>query len=145
MAEREGLSSEDLRQVIIENLREIGIDHELIEIKIKKSSRVILRGPVESERIKSLIIETIRDVVGIDDIVDQLVVIEETYDENLHDDDMFEDDRELLDEDNESFGTSDVFRSVEEGLPYIPPTRPRYGDFLEESEKKRSGKKKSGR
>ena len=50
-----------------------------------------------------------------------------------------EEDMELLDQDDESMGTEDAFRSVEDGIPYIPPSNPTYQESP--GSKKRKKKK----
>lgn len=122
MASIDGLSNKELKELIVENLKEVGIDPDPIQIKIRKSSQVILRGTVDSSGEKALIMQTIKDVMGIDNISDGLIVLE-GLDEDISENDTARGDEDtLFDEDNERIGTKDVFRSVEDGLPYIPPT-----------------------
>ena len=81
------------------------------------------------------------DVVGIDDIDDELVGIEGVRGE-LEEELYEHEEGDLYDEDDEYVGTEDVFRSVEDGVPYIPPTSP---TFQEPAEDRKSKKKKKKR
>ncbi|MBU0683242.1 MAG: hypothetical protein KJ864_03010, partial [Candidatus Omnitrophica bacterium] len=56
------------------------------------------------------------DDTEVDEIIDNLLIIDETEDDSSDDSQD-----EWLDDDNECVGTEDVFRSVEDGVPYIPP------------------------
>ena len=131
----EELSNEELKELIIERMKDLGIDPETIEIGVVDGSRVVLRGKVDSDSERQMIKQTIMDVVGIDDIVDELVVIQGVNDD-LEEEESHEK-SELYDEDDENIGTEDAFQSVTDGIPYIPPTSPTY----QESSKKIKWKK----
>ena len=118
MDNSEGLSNIELKELIIENLKDIGIDPELLDIHIKKNQRVVLRGDIYSEGEGNLIVQTIMDIIGIEHVKNEMRVNEGRSDDFYLDD---EEEEYLLDEDNESYGTEDIFRSVEDGLPYVPP------------------------
>jgi len=141
MANIEGLSNKELKELIVQSIKEAGVNPDLFEVRIKKGSRVILRGEVDSERERDLIMRTIRDVVGIDDIVNELIVLKGLHNDLPEDDSDDEHEDELFDEDHECIGTEDVFRSVEDGLPYIPPTDASFERSFEDKREKRSRKK----
>lgn len=141
MGDAEELSNEELLNLINENLREIGVDPELIEIEIKKGSEIIVRGEVDSKRQRDLVIQTIAEAAQTEDVNDKLVVLGELSDDEFEEDDPSKE-NELYDEDNQSVGTEDVFRSVEEGMPYIPPSDPAYQKASENAKKKRKKKKR---
>ncbi len=116
------LSGSDLKDLIFNQLKSSGIDTELLEIDVKNGPFVIIRGEIKSDRTRELIKQVILEEVGISKIKDELHSSDDDYsdeDVNLDDEDNF------YDEDNEYIGTEDVFRSVEDGIPYIPPTSDR--------------------
>jgi len=133
------LSGDELHELINENLKTAGVEPDLISIKIKKGSRIHLEGELDSRRIRDLIMQTITDIVGVDKVVDDTHIIDDS-EEDIYDDDR--DDSELFDEDNECVGTEDVFRAVEDGLPYIPPTTSRF-DELEQSRRRKKERRES--
>jgi len=113
----------DLVKTILETLENAGIDPSSLEIIVRGDSGIIVRGEVNSEEEKKLVLETLIDDIGIVNITDNLIVLNilDDFPEDIHN---LRDDQELRDDDNECMGTEDIFRSVEEGLPYIPPMRP---------------------
>ncbi len=115
-AEIRPFSRRDIKHMIKESLKEAHIVPELIEIEVQNGPKVILRGEVDTRNDKITIIQTIRDVLGIHNVVDKLVIFD-AHDEMYGDDDN----GDMLDDDNETMGTDDISRSVEEGVPYIPP------------------------
>jgi hypothetical protein len=118
------LSKEELKELILEQLADASIGTETIEVEIVDGPQVILRGKVDFSSERRMIKAIIMDVDGIDDIVDELVVIRGVSDGTE------DETRDLgsvpYDEDEEFVGTEDVFQSVENGVPYIPPTSPTY-------------------
>ncbi|MFH1552015.1 MAG: BON domain-containing protein [Candidatus Omnitrophota bacterium] len=135
----EGLSNEELKELILEQLGELGIDSETVDITIEDGPKVSLRGKVDSERERGMIKQTIMDVVGIDDIIDELVVIEGVN--NGLEDEESSKGAELYDEDKEYMGSEDAFRAVEDGVPYIPPTNPSYQGSPETVKRKKQKRK----
>lgn len=135
MANIEGLSKEEIKELILEQLRDMGVDFDLIEIKVIDGPKVILSGKVESPGEREMLRQTIIDIVGVDDIVDELVIIDGFFEG--HDDDDPYGAADLYDEDEESAGTGDAFQSVEDGIPYIPPDSPSYQESPEVSKKKK--------
>jgi len=124
MGNLEGLLKEELKELIVEQLEDAGVDIETIEVEIVDGPQVILRGKVDFGSERRMIKATIMDVVGIDDIVDELVVIRGVSDGT--EDEARDPEAAPYDEDEEFVGTEDVFQSVEDGVPYIPPSNPTY-------------------
>ncbi len=81
-----------------------------------------------------MIEEVLMDIVGVDDIVDELVIIDGIVEDD--DEDMY-DDEDAYDEDDDSMGTEDAFQSVEDGIPYTPPTSPSYQESPGSSRRKK--------
>ncbi|MGD2278731.1 MAG: BON domain-containing protein [Candidatus Omnitrophota bacterium] len=136
MENANGLTNGELKELILEHLDEMGVAPGAVEVRILKGPKVVLEGKVDSDRKKDLIIRYVRDVAGLSDIVDELIVIEDL--EELEED--HHEDYELYDEDNEYVGSEDVFRAVEDGVPYVPPTEPptaEYSDMPEPGEKRK--------
>jgi len=119
MVRNEGLSNDELKDLILESLRGTGVDLALISVRVKNGPKVIVKGDADTAGEKFLIIQTIADVVGIDDIIDNIAVMSPGYDGVAEYDTPGD---AIYDEDNECVGTEDVFRALEDGLPYIPPT-----------------------
>jgi len=124
MGNVDDLSLEELKEYILEQLGDLGVDTDALEIEVGEGPTVTLRGKVDSASGREMIIRTIMDTADVDNVVDELVVIEDA----VVDADSVgsEEDMELLDQDDESMGTEDAFRSVEDGIPYIPPSNPTY-------------------
>ncbi|MBF0215705.1 MAG: BON domain-containing protein [Candidatus Omnitrophica bacterium] len=129
-------SDDDLKSVIIENIKVLGVDPELVDIKIEPGPVITISGEVSSEREKNRIIQTILDIVGIEEVVDELEVIGGKF-SDFHSEDHEDEDEDPIDDDNESMGTEDLNRSMEDGLPYIPPTQ---SPFEEDRENKKRPK-----
>ncbi|MFH1394596.1 MAG: hypothetical protein ABIH09_00360 [Candidatus Omnitrophota bacterium] len=117
MGREKNFNSKALNKQIQDKCKSIGIDLDFVDIKIEDESRVVLNGEISSLKEKELLCQILMDELEVDDIVDNLLIIDETEDESCYDEPD-----EWLDDDNECAGTEDVFRSVEDGVPYIPPT-----------------------
>ena len=135
----EGLSKEEIESLIREQLREVDIIPESFEIEVVEGPQVILRGKIDSRGERAMVMQIIIDVVGIDDIVDELVVVR---DENTEESEEFFEDADVRNPEEGDIGTEDAFQSIEDGIPYIPPTRHSYQEFPETKRKKKSRKKK---
>jgi len=142
MPDIEGLSNEEIKQLIIANLRGFDIDPELISIKITKGSKIILRGAVETQRHRDLVVQTIQDVAGVEDVKDELVILQDEYGDFSDEEELEE---EFLDDDNEYYGTDDIVKSIEDGLPYIPPMTSSFEEPTEEEEEPEKKKKRKRR
>lgn len=126
-------SSKEVEKFIKTKLKENGIYPELLRVKIEDVSKVILQGEVESWETKYVVYQIVSDMLDSYDVIDEMDVFEGAYG-------CFDDNEdEMLDEDRESVGTEDVFRSVEEGMPYIPPSIPSYRIFYGKVKKKPAG------
>ncbi|MFQ5952277.1 MAG: hypothetical protein ACE5JK_02610 [Candidatus Omnitrophota bacterium] len=140
MEDINGLSNDELRELILEQLDEMGIAPGTVEIRVIKGSKVVLEGQIDSDRKRGIIIRVVQDMVGTDNVIDELIVAEDEYEdfgaEEAHED------YELYDEDNEYVGSEDVFRAVEDGVPYIPPTEPPFPESYETPERGKKRKKK---
>ena len=139
MAGLEGLSKDELKELILEQLVDAGIDTEAMEVEIGEGPRVILRGKVDFNSERAMIKEIIMDVAGVDDIIDELAVIRGAA--GVDEDDSAGEEKTPCENDEEFVGTEDMFQSVEEGVPYIPPTNPTY----QESSKNITWKKRKTR
>ncbi len=142
MANVEGLSNKELKAVILEDLKDVNIDPKSFTIKIKKGVTVTLKGEVDTRKERDLIIQTIMDVVGVEDIIDELVILRrfdsDTSEDAVEDGSGYD----LFDEDNERMGTESVSRSVQDGVPYIPPMTSPFEETFENTKKKEPRKKK---
>ena len=133
----DGLSKKELKAFILYQLDEAGVDHEMVEIKVSDGPKVVLVGEVPSRDIQQAIRKIISIEVGIQDIVDGLIVVE-----GMDSDLEYEDSNganDLSDPDGDYIGTEDIFRSIEDGIPYIPPTT---SSFEEGSSNKRWNKRR---
>ncbi len=132
-------SSEEIKKIIYEHLDDMGVSRENMQISIVNGSKVVLRGEILHESQREELKDFISDMAGIDNIVDELIVIHDEYEEGEGEE--LSDEEELYDEDKEKYGTGDIFRSVEDGVPYVPPTSPPYEES-KKKERKRKRKKK---
>jgi len=122
MADKKNSFNDDLKELIREQLDEAGIASELIHIDFDKKSRIVLSGELYSEYVHRTILQITADAAGYENVVDRLIVMDAVYDEIENDPE--DRDSEVYDEDEDFVGTEDVFRSIEDGIPYIPPSKP---------------------
>jgi hypothetical protein len=120
------MSGDQLKELVREELEDLGVEINLIEIEAEDDSRVVVRGRADTRRNRELIVQIVAETLGVDEIVNGLVVGSggDDDDDPLEDDD---DDYEIKDEDDDTVGTEDMSRSMEDGIPYIPPSRPVFG------------------
>ena len=130
-----GLSDNKMRGLIVKSLKAVHVDPELISIGVKNGSIVVLSGEIDSRQEKALVIQTIMDVVGVEDVVDDMNVVDGRYEDSMEDDDS-----ELYDEDNQCIGTEDTHRAIEDGVPYIPPTHSPSEEFDDRPRHKKAGR-----
>jgi hypothetical protein len=140
MGDAEKLSNSELKSLIIERLEDLGIEHEMVNVEIRKGPKIVLRGEVYSERDRRTIIRTIKEDIGIGQIVDGLIVLREEYDEPENGGQAEEED--IYEQGEEYVGTEDIFRSMEDGIPYIPPSDPSFHRSYEEQRWKRRRRKR---
>jgi hypothetical protein len=104
-------------------LDDLGVETDELDISIEEGPVVILNGEVSSHKEQDLIHQCIRESVGIEDIEDYTQVegdnldYDEEYGSSI--DDYYED----------SYGTEDIYESIEDGEPYIPPTNHIFTDL----------------
>lgn len=116
------LSNDDIKELVKEELEDLGVEAGSIEIEAVDDSRVLLRGRAVSRREKELIAQAVEDALGVDYIVNELAVSQDGSEPVVDDDE--EDDDDIRDGDDDTVGTGDLARSVEDGIPYILPMRP---------------------
>ncbi|MBD3427306.1 MAG: hypothetical protein GF409_08840 [Candidatus Omnitrophica bacterium] len=141
MGDIEGLSKNELRDLIMDQIRELGVDLEAIRVKVKDGPVILLAGEVYSEKEHRSVLERVIDLVGAEAVDDRMAVVQGRYGDFEEDEDEYGEDA-FRDEDNDYMGTEDVFRSIEDGIPYIPPTRPSYQKSEEPYQWTKSKKKR---
>ena len=119
----------------------MGIGHATFTVQVTDGPKVLLDGEIETEHVREIITQAINDVARVKDVVDGLIVVRELEDPHFHDEMYYHDD-EIYDEDDESIGTEDAFQSVEEGIPYMPPTGSTSHDTYEELQRRERKRKK---
>jgi hypothetical protein len=140
MGDAEKLSNSELKNLIIEHLEDLGIEHEMVDVEVRKGPKIVLRGEVYSERDRKTIVRMIKEDIGIGQIVDGIIVLREEYGEREDAGEAEEED--IYEQGEEYVGTEDIFRSMEDGIPYIPPSDPSYHRSYEELRWKRGKKKR---
>lgn len=135
----EGLNNDEIKELIIEQLKEIGVDTEAVEVEVNKGPSIVLKGTVESVSDRYLIKKTIMDIDGIDDVLDELVVMDEP--EGPDEDDEYTEGG-LMNRDGDDTMTEDAFEAMEDGIPYIPPDRPFRDEISEGTDWKKNRKKR---
>jgi hypothetical protein len=143
MQNSEGLSSEELKELILEQLDEVGVAPGTVEVKVLKGPKLVLEGKVDSDRKRKLIVQIVRYATGIDDIIDEMIVVEDECAD--YREETGHEEYELYDEDNEYVGSEDVFQAVVDGVPYVPPTEPPFSETAETLEEEKKRRKKKGK
>ncbi|MFH1837680.1 MAG: BON domain-containing protein [Candidatus Omnitrophota bacterium] len=108
---------------VLAQMEEAGIDCDPIKIEADRDGTLILGGEVCSLKEKEVILQIIEEVLGTEKVVDELVVLEGIKDEEKDQ----EENESLEDEEEEEDGpldTEDIYTSIEEGIPYAPPSEP---------------------
>ena len=116
--------NKELKRIILDQLRKLDINCDALSIEIKNGSTVMLRGEIPNERVRALIKDAITHIPDVQAVVDHLTVVREDIDYHTNSD--CDEEGRMLDDDRDFIGTEDVFRSIEDGIPYIPPTSPAY-------------------
>ncbi len=140
----EDMSDEELRQFIVQQLREYpNLDAGWIDVEVDEGF-VTLSGRVGTDGELQVAEKVIAEVLGIESYSNELIVSEhhrpdlpEAVDEALTEEDELDDHlgaaasqqsdtAEHLQEDleGETFGTRDMGKAILEGMTYIPPDRP---------------------
>ena len=140
MEDLEGLTNEEIKELIFEQLRDIGVHTDTIEVEVRKGPSVALKGTVESAAERYLIKKTVMDIDGIDDVLDDLVIMNEPEAES--DDGEGVENGGLLNRDIDEEMTEDAFEAMEDGIPYIPPDRPLHDEMSNDTDWKKDRKKR---
>lgn len=144
MEEENGLSKKELQELILEQLDEMGVARGTIDVRVLKGPKIVLEGKVGSDEGRKFIVRAVQEIAGTNNVIDELIAAEEEY-ENYNGT-RPRDEHELYDEDNEYVGSEDVFRAVEDGVPYIPPTSPPLKEYSDEQpERVRKNRRKPSR
>ena len=135
----EGLTIEETKELILEQLKDLGVHVDAVEVMVKEGPSITLTGTVESVSDRYLIKKTIMDIDGIDDVCDELVVMDEPEGSG-EDDDVSE--GGLLNTDGDDTMTEDAFEAVEDGIPYVLPDKPSGDESYEDIDWKKNHKKR---
>ena len=130
------LSNKELRDLVKEGFEDLGVELDSIDIEVEDECRVVLRGRADSRREKELIGEAVEDALGVDEVVNELRVVRPGVEDV--DDEEDDDSDDVRDDDNDIAGTQDLSRSVEDGIPYIPPMRRVYREAQGRSKSRRT-------
>ncbi len=115
------LTDHELQTLIMQQLREDGrVDMEELRI-VCRHGIVYLDGALPSEAEHSVLLQLLKDVIGVEEVVDGIQVKELLWERE---------DRSKVEEPEEQppwgepYGTEDIVESEEEGLDYVLPIRP---------------------
>jgi DnaK suppressor protein len=115
------LEDTELAEVIREHLKEDGrIDTEELRIVCRKGV-VHLSGALPSEREHQIVLQTVTDVIGLEEVVDRIQVEELLWERESR---TKEKPPEVLPPGQEPAGTEDVAESSEEGKEFVAPSEP---------------------
>lgn len=111
----------ELQTLIMDKLRDDGrVDLEELRV-VCRHGIVYLDGALPSEAERSVVLQIVQDVIGIEEVVDRIQIQELLWER---------DDRSKAEEPEEKapwvepYGTEDIVESEEEGTDYVPPARP---------------------
>lgn len=118
-----GAINKDQLEFLIEKIEESDIAHDYAEIEVTEDKTILLTGEIYSEHERRKLKELLMEHTDAEEIDDEDLIIIESGDVNPAD---IEDDDEYVSDEisplKEDFaGTEDVYRSLEDGIPYIPP------------------------
>jgi hypothetical protein len=115
------LEDTELAEVIREHLKEDGrIDTEELRIVCRKGV-VHLSGALPSELEHQIVLQTVTDVIGLEEIVDRIQVEELLWERERR---SKEKPPEVLAPGQEAAGTEDIAESSEEGKEFVAPSEP---------------------
>ena len=118
------ISDMGLRKSILEMLELEGYDISHIRIDVEDGV-VYLSGEVESDEAKEEVDVLINEIIGVEEVSNELTTGLDTNDEIDLESDDGNTSLDTLDEgDDGEEGTTDPSRASDEGIPYIPPDRP---------------------
>lgn len=115
------MSGEEIKGLIKEGLEELGVDMDSMDIDIEDDCRLVIRGRASSRRQKELIAQTVSEELGIDEVVNEMIIARGGPEDDIDEDP--DDEYDVKDEDDDTVATEDLAQSLEEGIPYIPPSR----------------------
>ncbi len=138
MKKKQALSETDIEIMVVGHLEEMGIDTGTLNIELVAGSRVFLKGEVPSEEVRNLVIKTVAKVPGIKNVVDELIVTRDLFDDDYDE----SGERDIHDEDDDFVGTEDLYRSIEDGVPYIPPSSASYRMSTRDKQWKRKSRRR---
>ncbi|MBD3379682.1 MAG: BON domain-containing protein [Candidatus Omnitrophica bacterium] len=134
----ENIEGLDLKARVVKALGDVGIDASMVSVDIVKGEFVRVRGEVPSEHMRESLRDIVEEIAGEGHIIDEVIVLR-GLDEASGDDYLY-DDGALYGEHDEYIGTEDAYRSLEDGIPYIPPTESSYREY--EDRKGRRGRRR---
>lgn len=114
--------SKDVADLLTEKMEESEIVHDYIEIEMPDELTILLHGEIYSELELKKLREILMEHTAAEEIDEEdIIVVETNYDndEDSGSDDYVSDEISPLKED--FAGTEDIYRSLEDGIPYIPP------------------------
>ncbi|MDP8259089.1 MAG: hypothetical protein P9L90_06695 [Candidatus Aadella gelida] len=120
-----------LKDILIQ-LEEAGIDCGLIKIEMDEDGGIDLSGEVCSLKEKETVLQIIEDGFGIENIKDELVILE-----GIVDDGVSGEQKEDISDSEKVEDTEDVYTSIENGVPYTPPSEPIYREDEEDGPRKK--------
>ena len=135
----DGLTNEEMKELIIEQLKDIGVQIDAVEVNVETGPSIVLTGAVESVSDRYLIKKTIMDIDGVEDVSDELVVMDKPEGLEGQDDSAK---GGLLNRDDDDTMTEDAFEAVKDGIPYIPPDRPSRDEISEDTDWKKNRRKR---
>jgi hypothetical protein len=137
----ENMTDDEIRQVVVEHLREYpNLDADWIDVAVKDGF-VTLSGRVGTDAEVQVAGAVVDDVLGIDSFANELVVdelhrgeVSEAADEAATEvdeqtgeppTDQSDTAAHLVENlEDQTYGTHDVGEAIQDGLPYVPPDRP---------------------
>ncbi|MFH1411913.1 MAG: BON domain-containing protein [Candidatus Omnitrophota bacterium] len=127
-----------LLKEILAQLDDAGIDCGPLKIEIDEDGGILLKGEICSFKEKETVMEIIEESFGIENITDELTVLEGIVDEEAE---SPGEKKVRLEEEDDDSDTEDIYQSIEDGIPYTPPSEPL---FREEEHPPRKKKKNNG-
>lgn len=115
------LEDNELAEVIRQHLKEDGrIDTQELKI-VCRNGVVHLSGALPSEAEHQIVLQTVTDVMGIEEVVDRIQVEELLWERESR---TKEKPPEVLPPGQEPAGTEDIVESSEEGKEFVAPSEP---------------------
>ena len=134
MPKKKKSTNSEMNKLIYDELIVREVDCEFIEINVDNNMCATVKGEVTSEKAHNEIRNVMGKFVDPNKIADRVIVIEDLYEDVSNDLDQDEQEKKDLFDENDDSGTEDVYKSIEDGIPYSPPDDP---SFFNETRKKR--------